>query len=474
VERNAEDTPGATAASDGLPAPQRAWAVAAIWLALAMAVLDGAIANVALPTIGRALHASRSGSIWVINAYQLAIVVALLPLAALGDRLGHRRVYTAGLVVFTAGSLACALSGTLAELTASRMLQGLGAAGVMSLNPAMVRAVYPRRLLGQGIGLNALVIAASSVVGPVTASAILAVGPWPWLFAVNLPVGVLAIAVGSFALPSTPRTGARLDLIAVGLNAAAFGGVILGVEKTAREGLASGGAILLAGLAAGAALVRRELSQTHPLLPLDLLRIRIFRLSIITSVASFAAQMLALVALPFALQSEMGRSAVATGALMTPSPLAVCVAAPIAGRLADRFPAGLLAGLGLATFAAGLLLLATLPTHASDLQFIWRMGVCGLGFGFFQAPNNRAIIDSAPHERSGAAGGLLATARLIGQTSGAVTVAVLFHATPRQATFIALSAASAIAAIAAGVSLLRLRPEQTKDRLALSEGPRAS
>ena len=287
-----------TEPSDGLPTPQRTWAVVAIWLALAMAVLDGAIANVALPTIGRALHASRSGSIWVINAYQLAITVALLPLAALGDRLGHRRVYTAGLVVFTVGSLACALSGTLAELSASRILQGLGAAGVMSLNPAMVRAAYPRRLLGQGIGLNALVIAAASVVGPVTASAILSVGPWPWLFAVNLPVGILAIAVGSFALPRTPRTGAPLDLIAVVLNAVAFGGVILGVEKTAREGVASGGAILLAGLASGVALVRRELSQEHPLLPLDLLRIRTFRLSILTSVASFAAQMLALVALP--------------------------------------------------------------------------------------------------------------------------------------------------------------------------------
>src|SRR5579862_4139487 len=151
---------------DGLPVPRRYWSVAAIWLAMTMSVLDGAIANVALPTIAGELHATAASSIWIVNAYQLAITVTLLPLAALGDKLGYRRVYMAGLVVFTLGSLACALSHTLVALVAARAFQGLGAAGIMSINAALVRFTYPKRMLGQGIGLNAVVISVSAAVGP--------------------------------------------------------------------------------------------------------------------------------------------------------------------------------------------------------------------------------------------------------------------------------------------------------------------
>src|SRR6201991_1432063 len=122
---------------DGLPTPRRYWSMAAIWLALTMSVLDGAIANVALPTIARELNASAASSIWIVNAYQLAITVTLLPLAALGDRLGYRRVYMAGLAVFTLGSLGCALSHSLEQLTAARVLQGLGAGGIMSINSGL-------------------------------------------------------------------------------------------------------------------------------------------------------------------------------------------------------------------------------------------------------------------------------------------------------------------------------------------------
>ncbi|MGZ6014252.1 MAG: MFS transporter, partial [Phenylobacterium sp.] len=150
---------------DGLPVPRRYWSVAAIWLAMTMSVLDGAIANVALPTIARELHASAASSIWVVNAYQLAITVTLLPLAALGDRLGYRRVYMAGLAVFTLGSLGCALSHTLPTLTAARVLQGLGAGGIMSINAALVRFTYPHNMLGRGMGLNSLVLSVAAATG---------------------------------------------------------------------------------------------------------------------------------------------------------------------------------------------------------------------------------------------------------------------------------------------------------------------
>jgi DHA2 family multidrug resistance protein-like MFS transporter len=443
--------------ADGLPSPRRWWATLTVWLALFMAVLDGAVANVALPTIAHDLRALPAASIWIVNAYQLAIVVALLPLASLGDKIGYRRVYLAGLCVFTLGSLACALSHGLTALVAARVLQGLGAAGVMSINAALVRFTWPHRLLGRAIGWNALVISLAAAAGPTVASAILAVTSWEWLFAINVPIGVLTVAVGLRALPRTPGSRAALDFPSAGLNAVAFGGLILGAESLLREGPFPGLPELAVGAVAAVLLVRRELPKPAPLVPIDLLRIPIFRLSIFASTVAFTAQMLAFVALPFHFQGPLGRSAVATGLLMTPWPVAVGLAAPIAGRLADRWRAGLLGGVGLAVFAAGLALLALAPHDASDADVTWRMALCGAGFGFFQAPNNRAIVASAPRPRSGAAGGMLATARLLGQTLGASAMAVLFHLHGARPTHVALAAAGAVAAVAAAVSLLRLR-----------------
>lgn len=455
----ADDTDAHTPAGapDGLPVPRRYWSVLAVWLAMTMSVLDGAIANVALPTIARELQASAASSIWIVNAYQLAITVTLLPLAALGDKLGYRRVYMVGLAVFTLGSLGCALSHSLPQLIAARVLQGLGAGGIMSINAALVRFTYPKRLLGRGLGLNALVISVAAAIGPTVAAAILARGSWEWLFAINVPIGVVAIVIASRALPRTMGSGRPFDWISALLNAAAFGFLITGAESVAREGLAAGLAKLLVGLVAGGLLAWRELPREHPLVPFDLLRIPIFGLSIATSVVSFGAQMLAYVALPFYFQGVMGRSAVETGLLMTPWPIAVGVAAPLAGRLADRHRAGTLGGFGLSVFAIGLLMLSQLKPGASDLDIVWRMALCGLGFGFFQSPNNRAMVTSAPMHRSGAAGGMLATARLLGQTAGAVTTAVFFHLAGTHATTSALATAAGIAALAAVVSLSRLK-----------------
>jgi DHA2 family multidrug resistance protein-like MFS transporter len=443
--------------TDGLPTPRRYWAMLTIWLAIGMSVLDSAIANVALPTIARELHASAASSIWIVNAYQLAITVALLPLASLGDKLGYRRVYMAGLAVFTLGSLGCALSHSLEALTAARVVQGFGAAGIMSINAALVRFTYPQRLLGRGIGLNALVISISAAVGPTVASAILGVASWEWLFAINVPIGLAALAIAGRALPRTEGSRRPLDFIGAGLNAVAFGGLVLGAESLVREGLTPGLVKLGIGALAMAWLVRRELGRPAPLIPIDLLAIPIFGLSIATSIVSFAAQMLAYVALPFYFQGPLARSAVETGLLMTPWPLAVGVSAPIAGRLADRFPAGLLGGIGLGVFATGLFLLSAIHPGASNLDIAWRMAVCGLGFGFFQSPNNRAMVSAAPLHRSGAAGGMLATARLLGQTAGAVTTAMYFHLAGTHATTTALATASGVAAVAGVVSLLRLR-----------------
>ncbi|HSQ98485.1 MAG TPA: MFS transporter [Sphingomicrobium sp.] len=453
---NVESRTDYTQHEDGLPVPRRYWSAAGIWLALAMAVLDGAIANVALPVIARELGASPAASIWVINAYQLTITILLLPLAALGDRIGYKCIYIPGLALFTLGSVGCAAGGTLSLLIAARVFQGVGAACIMSMNAALVRATYPAKMLGRGIGYNAMVLSVSAAVGPTLASLILSVASWQWLFLINLPIGIAALVVGRKALPHPQGHGRPFDWPSALLSAAMMGLAVSGAETFARENAATGVAMIAAGLGAGAALVWRERGQPTPLMPLDLLRIPIFTLSIATSVVSFAAQMLAYVAIPFLFQSVLGRSVFATGLLMTPWPLAVGVAAPFAGRLADRVNAGLLGGIGLAIFAAGLFFLSRLGTSPGNFDIVWRMAVCGLGFGLFQSPNNRTIVSAAPKARSGAAGGMLATARLLGQTTGAVAVGAAFHLSGVHAAPGLLLAASIAALASAGISLLRL------------------
>jgi DHA2 family multidrug resistance protein-like MFS transporter len=168
--------------------------------------------------------------------------------------------------------------------------------------------------------------------------------------------------------------------------------------------------------------------------------------------------MAALVALPFEIQ-RLGHSAVETGLYITPWPLALAFVAPLAGRLADRYPAGLLGGAGLLTLASGLFLLALYPMGGDATGLLWRMAVCGAGFGLFQAPNNRTIMGSAPRRRSGAAGGMLAAARLIGQSIGAAAVAILFRAYGDEGSNYALMLAALLAVAGAGLSLLRLAPD---------------
>jgi DHA2 family multidrug resistance protein-like MFS transporter len=454
-------TAGMEIPEDGVPIPQRYWAVLTIALAVGLAVVDGAIANIALPTIAIDMNATPSAAIWVINAYQLAVTVSLLPLAALGEIYGYRRVYMAGLAVFTVASLCCALSGSLAELTIARVLQGLGAAGIMSVNSALTRFVYPRSQLGRGMGLNALVAATCSALGPTIASGILAVADWTWLFAINVPLGVIAFVIALRSLPATQRAEHRFDALSAVLSALTFGLLIIGIDSYAHGGsIAEALVELCASVVCGLLLVRRQLDRSAPLLPVDLLSIPLFRLSAATSVCSFCAQTLALVALPFILEGAMGWDATATGLLMTPWPVATACMAPLAGRLADRYSAGILGGIGMAVFTAGLILLAILPAGAGAIDIGWRMAVCGLGFGFFQSPNNRAMITSAPLHRTGGASGMLGTARLLGQTIGTTLVALIFGLSGH--TSVAALVVAAVFGACGGVaSLLRLTPART-------------
>ncbi|PWC66142.1 multidrug MFS transporter [Azospirillum sp. TSH7] len=443
-----------------MPTPQRYWAMAAMTVALIMAVLDGVVANIALPTIQREFAVDAAGAIWVVNAYQLAVTVALFPLASLGDIIGYRKVYWFGLAVFTAASLACALSPNLPVLTAARVLQGIGGAGIMSVNLALVRHIYPSTHLGRGVGYNAMIVAVSSAAGPSLAALILSVASWPWLFAVNVPLGLAALAVAARSMPVSNPAGHRFDWLSAALNAATLGLLIVGFKGVdGSQPIWQVGVELAAALALGATLVRRELAQAAPLLPVDLLRRPVFALSVVTSVCSFASQNIVFVAMPFFFEDVLHRSLAESGLLMTPWPLVVALVAPISGRLADRYEPTRLAAAGLALFATGLALMALLPPDPSTLDMVWRMALAGFGFGLFQTPNNKVLVSSAPKERSGGASGIQATGRLLGQTLGAATVGLVFTAIGKaDGSVVVLWLGAGLCLVACLTGIFRRRP----------------
>ncbi|NYE59694.1 DHA2 family multidrug resistance protein-like MFS transporter [Duganella sp. 1224] len=452
----------ALAARDGLPPDARRLAMLSVAIGVGMASLDTAIANTALPAIADQLHTTPAASVWIVNVYQLAMVATLLPFAALGEVISYRRVCLFGLTVFTIASLACALAWSLPSLVVARLFQGVGAAAMMGVNTAMLRAIFPAALQGRGFGLNALVVAVGFAVGPTAASLILAAASWPWLFAINVPLGVIAVLLGRRALPHTARASHKVDAPTALLNVFAFGLLILTFGDAAhQEGWHKLAPELIATAVFFALLLRRQAGHAAPMLPVDLFKRPLFALSALTAVCTFGAQGLAFVSLPFYFEHTLGRSPIETGFLMTPWAVLVAVMAPIAGRLSDRYPPGALGGIGTAILSSGLVAMLLLPPSPTVIDIGWRMAWCGIGFGFFQAPNLKAIMGSAPPSRAGGASGIVATARLIGQATGAALVAYCFTLSPVRGTSYALILAAAFAAVGCVASFSRLVVRQS-------------
>lgn len=442
---------------DGLPLPRRYAAIAALCLGTALIIIDGGVANIALPTIARDLKIDQSSAVTVVTVYQLMLVMLLLPFAGLGERIGLKRMYQIGQMVFTVATLLCFFAKSLPFLLIVRAAQAMGAAAALSVSSALIRSTYPAKQLGSGLGINSAIVSAGAALAPSLGGFILGVAPWPWVFASAVPFAIGSLILGR-ALPDTPPGNTPFDVFG-GVMCAAMFGLIIGGLETAVHGNSPvvSAAIVLTGVLVGFYFVRRERGETDPILPIDLLERPVLRLSVIGAYTAFIASMTLIISMPFRLTSEFGFTAPEMGLLMAPWPLTNIIVAPLSGWLSSRIPAGALGGIGMAISIVALLLIADMPAHPTHFVVIWRMALCGGGFGTFLPPNARLIIGSAPRERAAAAGGLVSTTRLLGQTTGATLVAALLAlgigggATPPLV-------AAGLAFIAGLCSLARLRP----------------
>jgi len=438
---------------DGLEAPRRHWAATVLLMALTVTVLDSSMANVALPAIAGALRIDPANVVWVVIAYNLVVVVSLLPLSAVAERVGFRRMFAMGMTMFMVASLASALSTSFLSLLLARMAQGLGSAMLMCLFGGLVRNIYPMSKLGMGLSLNAMTVGVMAVLGPTIGAFILQIASWHWIFLVIVPICITSY-FGVRFLPDVPRSASRFDWIACLLSAPVFGLSVVGLDAVVKDPARAALCLLISALA-GWALVRRSRGQLAPIVPIDLLRIKPIAYAVGASAFSFAAQMAAFVSLPFYFKEVLHYSYGDVGILLGVWSIGVAVMAPVAGYLSDRYSVAVLCGIGAACMALGMGWVILLSADVGLIWLIYAMLLGGVGFGFFQTPNNRALLAGAPRHRSGAAGGMQATTRVFGQSFGTALVAVSFNISLANGAVIGVGAAVACALVAMCINIAR-------------------
>ncbi|WP_159991397.1 MFS transporter [Pelistega ratti] len=438
---------------DGLPTPQRYWAALTLLLTIAMGVVDSSITNIALPTISRSLNVPPASIVWVINAYTIAIIALLLPFSALAEQIGMRRLLRIGLVIFMLGAVGSMFANSLTHLLITRIIQGIGCSACMALFGGLVRHIYPRHALATGISLNAMVVGASALISPSLGAFIIEIASWHWIYGFSIPLSIIAL-VFTIYIPRIHRIKKPFDYSSAILNALALGCFVAALDIAFyKPSIAL--LFVFISILSGYLLYQRCIRQTAPLVPLDLLKIIAFRDAIIVSSLSFATASLTMISAPFYFQTALHMSTKTVGLLFSAWPVASLLIAPIAAHLSNKYPTSVLAGTGSVIISMSLLSLLLLPKDAPTLYFGLCLFFAGLGFGFFQTPNNKAILLSAPSHRASATGGMQSTARLFGQCIGAALVGLSFSMSAEHGHYYGLILGFIMITIASAVNLSR-------------------
>lgn len=412
------------------PTASGAPVVALVCVGIVMTTLDASIVNIGLPSIARAFGTSLTGMLeWVVICYLVVIAALLLTFGRLSDMIGRAPIWLAGLTVFTLGSAVCGAAASLPMLIAARALQGIGGALILSTSTAILSNAVTPAQRGHALGWGALSVALGASAGPTIGGILTTLGSWRWIFYVNVPIGLTAIALTLRLIPPTlRRTTQRFDLSGAVLLAMALAALTVGFSFGQDWGWTSARvlgilAVAVASLVAGAFV---EAGASHPIIDLGLLRNRVFA----SAVASLLCSMLALFAIgflfPFYFEELRGFPPERTGLLLTPFPLAMAVISPVAGALSDRIGSRWLAPVALAITTAALLSLTHLDATTPISAIWWRLSLAGVGLGLFQSPNTRSLMSAAPAAQQGMASGIFATTRITGQALSVAVAGAVF------------------------------------------------
>lgn len=404
------------------PSTPAAGVLASLALATLLPSLAISSANMALPTLATAFDTGQAAAQWVVLAYLLATTTLIVSAGRLGDLLGHRRVLLAGMALFTGASVLCALAPSLPLLLAARALQGAGAAAMMALTMALVGAALPKARAGSAMGLLGAMSAVGTALGPSLGGLLIAAFGWQAVFAINLPLGLLALVLAWRCLPPDreARGTARFDVAGMAWLALALSAYALAM--TWHVGL-----LAVAGLAL-MRFLRTEARAAQPLVSLERLREPTLAAGLAANALVGAVMMATLVVGPFHLGGRLGLQAALVGALMSVGPVLAAFSGLPAGRLVDRFGARRMATLGLVAMAAGCAAIALLPAALGAKAYVGPLVLVTPGYALFQAANNTAVMSGVAAAQRGVVSGLLTLSRNLGLITGASAMATLYAA----------------------------------------------
>lgn len=395
-----------------------------------MAALDSSIVNVALPVMAERLQVSSGTIAWVASSYLIVISAVILLLGRLGDLLGHIRVLWWGMLLFTVGSLLCGMSRSFEMLLTFRIVQALGAAGMMSTNQGIITRTFHEHERGKALGINAAFVALGTLVGPAAGGLILSVGSWEHIFLVQVPIGMIVLVGGQLIFPKQKATAkGSLDLMGAGLFAAAIVALFIALGQMQAMGMTHPLILTCFALSAVlfAAFIAVERRRASPMLQLSIFTNRWFSVSLFCAFTSYLALSCSNIVLPFYLQDCLGYGPGQAGMFMMVYPLVVAFAAPASGYLADRTGPELLTLVGLLLTSAGLFLLSTLDAQPHQGQIVLYTATMALGNGMFQSPNNTIVMTSVPRTQVGVGGSVNALVRNFGYTLGIAVATTLLY-----------------------------------------------
>ncbi|GAB2667045.1 MFS transporter [Nocardia goodfellowii] len=416
---------------DSTDAPPRPLAavLAAVGIPMFMVVLDNLVVTNALPVIRTELGASLTDLQWFVNAYTLSFASLLLTAAAIGDRLGRRRVFLAGIALFTVASAACALATEPWMLILARAIQGVGAAGVLPLSLTLLSVAVPEKMRSAAIGIWGGITGLGVALGPLVGGAVVEGLSWQWIFWLNVPIGILAIPFVARVLPESFGGARKLDPLGLVLAAGGVLAVVWGVVHGADDGWTSGtvlGALIAGGILL-ACTVAWELRTPHPMLPLRLFRSRAFRVANATGFTFSIGVFGTIFLLAQYFQVVQGYSPLESGVRTMPWTMAPMVVAPIAGLIVDKVGARTLLATGQFLLVAALAWMAAVTTvDAAYSSFVGPFLLGGIGMGLTFAPSATVVMASAGPEEQAMASGTNSTVREVGVAMGVAILASVF------------------------------------------------
>ena len=409
----------------------RKWLILlAIGMGVFLATVDGSIVNIGINTLVKELNQPLAVVEWVVLAYMLTISTLMLSIGRLGDMVGKKRLYLAGLVIFTIGSTLCGLSPTIHWLIASRVFQAIGASMLMALGSALVTQTFPAQERGKALGIMGTLVSVGIIAGPTLGGLILESLTWHWLFFVNIPVGIIGVVMVSHYVPQDrSRSKQRFDFPGAGTLLVALASFLSALSIGQHNGFANPlvlGLFLLAGLMTFA-FIRIERRSTTPMVDLTLFKSKLFSINLITGFLTFIVNAGTMLILPLFLQNVLQRSPREAGLMIAVTPVLVAIVSPLSGALSDRIGSRLITSLGLACLLIGQIAVSTLNAEVSTLGYLLRFIPVGIGIGLFNSPNNSAVMGSVTRQNLGVASGLLNLTRIVGQTTGIAILGALWE-----------------------------------------------